>query len=120
VVRDGDVHVTDAFYATRRRKWAKRTGDGTIITIRIEPEDEAYSYAEIKAYWGYTVTPFAEATGYHKNEVHAMLKAECMQEGKTSITELSREEFRAYREAADQKAREWCPDAFALLDLRSA
>ena len=60
--------------------------------------------------------PFCEWTGYHKHEAHAMLKAECMPEGKTSITELSREELRDYTTAAEHTAREWSPEAFAIMD----
>jgi hypothetical protein len=120
VVRDGDIHVTDEFYKTRRQKWAKRTGDGTALTIRIEPEEDAYTYAQIKHYWGYVVQPFCEETGYHKHEAHLLLKAECMPEGKTSLTELSREELRDYAAAAEQTAREWCPEAFLLYDDRKS
>jgi hypothetical protein len=116
VVRDGDVHVTDEFYKTRRQRFAKRIGDGVLLKIRIEPADEAYTHGDIKHYWGHVVDPFCETTGYHKHEAHAMLKAECMPEGKTSITALNREELRAYTEAAEQTAREWCPEAFALMD----
>lgn len=116
VVRSGDVHVTDHFYRTRRMKAAKRWGDGCLLSIRIEPEDEAYTYGQIKHYWGHVVTPLSDDTGYHKAEVHAMLKAECMPEGKTSITELNKDELSLYTEAAEQKAREWSPDAFALYD----
>lgn len=118
VVRDADVHVTDSLYQHRRKRAAKRWGDGCLLQIRIEPTDEAYSYGQIKHYWGHIVTPLSDETGYHKAEVHVMLKAECMPEGKTSITELNKEELTRYSEAAEQKAREWCPDAFALHDRR--
>jgi hypothetical protein len=73
---------------------------------------------EVRHYWGHVVDPFCQETGYHKHEAHTLLKAECMPEGKTSITELSREELRAYTEAAEQTAREWCPEAFLLYDNR--
>ena len=120
VVRDDDVHVLDSFFVTKRKQAAKRWGAGTALRIRIEPEDEAYTYAAIKHYWGHIVTPFCDSTGYHKHEAHAMLKSECMPEGKTSITELNGEEMSAYSEAAEQKAREWCPEAFFLSDRGAA
>jgi hypothetical protein len=117
VVRDADIHVVDRpRYVTQRRKFAKKWGDGVALKIRIEPEDEAYTYGDIKHYWGHVVDPFSQETGYHKHEAHTMLKAECLPEGKSSITELSREELRAYTEAAEQRAREWCPEAFVLYD----
>lgn len=111
-----DIAICDQFYKTRRQKAASAWGEGRALKIRVEPEEEAYTYGQIKHYWGHVITPFCETTGYHKDEAHTLLKAECMPEGKTSITELSGEELRAYSEAAEQKAREWCPDAFVLYD----
>lgn len=115
-VRKGDIVVCDAQYETKRKRAAKSWGDGTALKIRVEPEEDAYTYGDIKHYWGHVVDPFSQETGYHKHEAHLLLKAECMPEGKTSITELNREELRAYSEAAEQKAREWCPEAFLLYD----
>jgi hypothetical protein len=119
VVRDDDVHVVDPFYKTKRIRAAKRWGNGTALKLRLEPEEEAYTYGDIKHYWGHIVQPFCDWTGYHKHEAHLMLKVECMPEGKTSITELSRDEFRNYIEAAEQTAREWCPEAFAIMEPRA-
>ena len=118
VVREGRIHICDNYYRTRVGKAAKKWGDGAVLTIRIEPEEDAYTYAQIKFYWGYVVQPFCEETGYHKHEAHVLLKAECMPEGKTSITELNRDELKAYTDAAEQTAREWCPEAFILYDER--
>lgn len=95
-------------------------GEGEAVVIRVEREADAYTYQALKHYWGFIVTPVSEHTGYHKQEVHQLLKAECLVEGKTSITELSGEEFQLYREAAEQTARTWCPEAFALADRRFA
>lgn len=93
-----------------------KPADGEVFVIRVEREEDAYTYAALKHYWGYVVTPFAEDTGYHKHEAHKLLKAECMPDGKTSITELNRQEMKDYALAAEMKAREWAPDAFALLE----
>ena len=120
VVRDGRIHICDEFYRTRSAKSSKKWGDGTALTIRIEPEEDAYTYGQIKHYWGFVVQPFCEETGYHKHEAHLLLKAECMPEGKTSLTELSGEELRDYAAAAEQTAREWCPEAFLLYDDRKS
>lgn len=116
VVHNGQIRITDLLYKAHAARMAKHWGEGAALRIRIEPEEEAKSYGQIKHYWGHVVTPFCEWTGYYKHEVHAMLKAECMPEGKTSLTELSREEMAAFSEAAEQTAREWAPEAFTLYD----
>lgn len=116
VVRDGDVHVTDSYYASRRKRFAKSVGDGVFLRIRIEPKDEAVAYGQIKFYFGRIVGPLVEHTGYRQDEWHLMLKSQFLQEGKTSITELSHDEMRDYIEACEQWARETLPEAFALYD----
>jgi hypothetical protein len=117
VVKDGEIKFLDkTAFVMASLKAAKTWGEGRALKCRIEPEEDAYTYAQLKHYWGRIVTPFCESTGYHKHEAHLMLKAECMPEGKSSITELSHEELARYAEAAEQKAREWCPDAFLLYD----
>lgn len=117
VVREGRLHIIDGrFHRKRVLRACKKWGNGAALKIRIEPEEDAYTYAQLKHYWGYVVHPFCEDTGYHKHEAHLMLKAECMPEGKSSLTQLNREELRAYTEAAEHTAREWAPDAFILYD----
>lgn len=116
VVNRGQIRITDFLYKARAERAAKSWGDGTVLKIRIEPEEDAKTYGQVKHYWGHIVGPFSEWSGYHKHEVHAMLKAECMPDGKTSLTELTRDEMSAFSEAAEQTAREWAPDAFVLYD----
>lgn len=112
VVRDGDVHVTGDHYRARRQLAAKKWGDGCALTIRIEPEEEAWRYADAKHYYGHLVTPVAEFTGETKHDVHLRLKALYLPDGKTSITELDREEFKAFLEAVEQGIREDLPEAW--------
>lgn len=120
-VQDGHLVIVDEpGYRKRIERAAKKWGNGTALKVRIEPEEDAYTYGDIKHYWGHVVQPFCDDTGYHKHEAHLLFKAECMPEGKTSITELNREELRAYTEAAEQTAREWAPDAFALYDAHAS
>lgn len=102
----------------KRKLRQMKLGQGEIVVIRVEREAEAYDSATLRYYWGQVVTPFAEYTGYHKQEVHLLLKAECMPEGKTSVTQCNRQEFHDYVVAAEATAREWCPDAFELHEPR--
>ena len=74
VVRDGDVHVTDSLYATRRKRWAKKIGDGVVITIRIEPADEAIKYRQFKHLYGHLYTPVSARTGETVADVAIRMK----------------------------------------------
>jgi len=128
VVRDGDVHVCDAFYATRRKKAAKLWGDGTSLRIRIEPEDEAWRHADAKHLYGHLYSPVSKRTGETVAEVHIRMKAQFMpDDGRTSITELNREEMKNFMESVEQDIRENDPDswedcvaAMALYERRTA
>ena len=117
VARAGVLKLVDEGAYTRGVRGMK-PGDGEVFVIRIEREAEAYSLQHLRFYWGQVVTPVSEYAGYSKEEFHRMLKAECLPEGKSSITELDRDEFKDYVMHADIKAREWCPDAFALMEDR--
>jgi hypothetical protein len=115
-VQDADVIPMEADYVPRKRRAAKRWGEGRAIIIRMEPEDEGASEGQRRYYFGRVLKPFSDYTGYRMDELHSMLKALCMQEGKTSITELNDEEMRDYTEAAEHTLREWCADAYLLTD----
>lgn len=128
VVRDGDVHVTDAFYKTRRLRAAKKWGDGACLKIRIEPEEEAWKHSDAKHLYGHLYAPVSRRHGETVAEVHLRMKAQFMpDDGRTSITELNREEMKAFIESVEQDIREndpdsWgdCLDAMALYERRSA
>jgi hypothetical protein len=117
VVRDGRIHITDEnFYRTRAERFAKKLGNGTMLKIRIEPEEEAISDGQRRYYFGRIVKPLVEYTG--DLDVHDNFKAALIQDGRTSITQLSREEMAFFIEAAEFFAHTKCPDAFALEDRR--
>lgn len=121
VVGGGKVVICDeSLYRTRIKRACVKWGDGTALTIRVEPEEEAMSAGQRRYYFGQVLAPFCDYTGYRKDELHELVKSECMPDGKTSITQLNHEEMRDYVEAAEQTLREWCPDAYALYDTRSA
>lgn len=112
VVRDGDIHVTDPLYKTRRQRYARKVGEGVCLRIRIEPEDEAYTYGQIKHYYGHLISPVSEFTGETKADVHLRMKALYMPDGKTSLTELNREQMESYIESVSQHLREEIPEAW--------
>lgn len=116
VVRDGDVHVCAANYSTRRKRAAKRWGDGCSLTIRIEPEEDAYTYGQIKHYYGHIVSPLSEWNGEFLSEWHLRLKAMFMPEGKTSITQLNRAELEEFTRQCEVYAHTSHPEAFVLYD----
>lgn len=116
VVRDGDVHVTDAHYKARRQKSASKWGDGTVLTIRIEPEDEAYTHAQLKHYYGHIVTPLSEWNGETVTEWDLRLKGLFLPEGKTSKTQCNRDELAKFIESCEVYAHTNHPEAFALYD----
>jgi SpoVK/Ycf46/Vps4 family AAA+-type ATPase len=60
--------------------------------------------------------PVVDYTGYSKTELHLMAKALFMPEGKTSLTELNREELREYTEHVERWLREECADAYGLME----
>lgn len=128
VVRDGDIHVTDALYKTRRQRWAKKVGDGTVLTIRVEPQDEAWKHSAAKHLYGHLYTPVSKRTGETVADVHMRMKATHFpDDGRTSLTELNQDEMRSYTEAVEQDIRENDPDswedcvaAMALFERRRA
>lgn len=113
VVREGRIVLCDDYYKARAARASKKWGDGTALQIRIEPEDEAWRYADAKHYYGHLITPVADCTGETTADVHLRMKALYMpDDGRTSITELNRDEFKAYIEAVEQCLREEMPEAW--------
>lgn len=88
-------------------------GDGEELIVRIERPDDAYTAGQVRAYWGFVIGPLHRWSGHARNELHAMFKAALLDEGKTSLTQLSREEMDTFLREAEVLAREECPDAFA-------
>ena len=120
VVRDGDVHVTDACYKTRRQRAAKRWGDGTVITIRIEPEDEAVRLDQYRHLFGHVFQPVVDTDcGHTKAELCLMAKAQFMpDDGRTSLTELNADEMADFIRQCEVWLHTEFQDAFVLFDMR--
>lgn len=128
VVHDGEIHVTDPHYKARRQRAAKSWGDGCALKIRVEPEEDAWRHSDAKHLYGHLYTPISRRHGETVAEVHLRMKAQFMpDDGRTSITELNREEMKAFIESVEQDIREtdpdsWgdCLDAMALYERRTA
>lgn len=121
VVFEGRIKLIDEFaYRTLSARRAKQWGEGTPITIRIEPQDEAWQHGDVKHLFGHVYEPVCEYTGYSKTELHLMAKSLFMPEGKTSLTDLNREELREYTEHVERWLREECADAFVLYEYGAA
>lgn len=114
VVRDGDVHVTEARYTLRRQRYARHLGDGVMLTIRIQPADEAYTLGQLKHLYGHLYAPVSKRTGETVAEVHLRMKLQFMpDDGRSSLTELTGDELKAYTESVEQDIREHDPDSWA-------
>lgn len=71
--------------------------DEQALIMRVEPEAEAWTYADIKHYWGHLVSPFTKANpGWTVGETHTYFKSLFIREGAWSLTELNREELRDF------------------------
>ena len=99
--------------AIRRMKF----GAGETLIIRVESEAEAWRHSDVKHLFGHIYAPVLEfgETGYTKTEFHTVEKAFWMpDDGRTSITELNREELQDYTRLCEKQLREEFPDAFEL------
>lgn len=128
VVRDGDVHVTEHFYSAMRKQAAKKWGDGVLLTIRIEPADEAATWAHHKHLHGHLLTPTSDYTGYTVTELKSDMKARFLPDGMTSTTQMNAEQFSEFNRSVEQCIREeypsecWerCAAAMAMSDRRKS
>ncbi len=114
VVRDGKIHICDEdFYRTRSARFAKHWGDGASLKIRIEPEDEAAQWSDWKYLFGYVFTPVSEDTGHTIDELCLMAKVKFMpDDGRTSLTQLNREELKEFTRATEEWLRTERPEAY--------
>lgn len=119
VVRDGDVHVVEPFYQTRRVEAAKFWGDGVELTVTIEPSPQAVSRGQQKYYFGAIVRPLVEYTGYPRDKWHKAFKKVLMpDDGRKSITQLNHDEMAEFMAVAEYYAVEKHPQAFADFEIR--
>lgn len=108
-----DVHVTDPYYRTRRRRAAKKWGVGCALKIRIEPEEQAWRHSDGKHLYGHLYKPVSERTGETVAEVHLRMKSQFLpDDGRTSITELNRDEMKSFIESVEQDIRENDPESW--------
>lgn len=116
VYADGKVKVLQQEDFVKRIAAAK-WGQGTSLVVRVEPEDEAWRHSDVKHLFGHVYGPVVEYCGYTKLELHKMAKAQFMPEGKTSLTELNREEMKEYTSAVEQWLRTECGEAFEFVGI---
>lgn len=118
VVKDGRIaFVDDNFYRTRSAEMVKRWGNGACLKVRIEPEEEAYTYAQLKHYYGAIVTPLSEWNGDSKVEWDDRLKAMFLsEEKKGEKSNCNRAELADFVKQCEVYAHTNHPEAFALYD----
>lgn len=84
--------------------------DREAVVVRIEREQDAKTYGQMKYWHGYVLAPLVDYTGDHDWRLY--LKAMFLPEGKHSLTELTYDEMRAFTEQCEAWAREHCPEAY--------
>lgn len=113
VVKDDDIVILEEHWSAKKARAAKRWGQGIALVFRIEPESEAWRHADAKHLYGHLYAPVSKRTGEPVAEVHLRMKAAFFPEdGRTSLTDLNREEMRTYIESVEQEIRENDPDSW--------
>ena len=114
VFTEGRVQLVDEFaYRACVKRAGKKWGEGAALIVRVEPEDEAWRYSDAKHLYGHLYTPVSQRTGEPVSEVHWRMKAAYFPEdGRTSLTQLNREEMKTYIESVEQDIRETDPDSW--------
>ncbi|MEQ1726756.1 MAG: hypothetical protein ABL982_00130 [Vicinamibacterales bacterium] len=108
------VLLAEAMPAYQRALASRHWPEGTELTLRVEPAAEAWRHSDMKHLFGHFIAPLAEETSGSVIETKEMLKALFMPEGKSSLTELSREELRAFTDHVERFIIENAPDVLAL------
>lgn len=108
-----DVAVLADHFTARRRRAAARWGAGCSVVCRMEPADEAWRHADAKHLYGHLYAPVSKRHGETVAEVHLRMKSQFMPEdGRTSITQLNKDEMRSFIESVEQEIRENDPDSW--------
>lgn len=113
---DGErLRLDDApvFNAGMRRL---KLADGEHVTLRVERTDDAWRHSDVKHLFGHVYAPVVEYTGFSKTELHLLAKSLYMPEGRTSITELNRDELRDFTNEVEQWLRTEVWEAFERRD----
>jgi hypothetical protein len=112
VYRDGKLHLMDPVVFNAGLKRLK-PGEGETFVITVTPEADAIWLGQYRYFFAAIVTPLSEYTGYPKAWVHEFLKALFYpKDGRTSLTQLSRQEFADYISTCEEFARVEFWDAF--------
>lgn len=86
---------------------------GERFVIRVEREEEAWRWSDVKHLYGHLYKPVSRRTGETEAEVHLRMKVNFFPEdGRTSLTQLNREEMKAFTESVEQDIRENDPDSW--------
>lgn len=112
VVVDGDIVITEDFYLTKRRSYARKAGDGTVLRIWFETAEQSVKHWQYEYLFGYVFKPVAIETGHTKDEVCIWCKVNFMPEPKWSLTELTFEEMDQFTKQSEEWLRANCPKAF--------
>lgn len=111
VVDAGKIRILDEdYYRTRASRAAKKWGDGTPLKVRIEPEPDAKTHAQLKYFHGYVLEPMVNYTG--DIDMKLQMKFMFLADWQTSLADLSYEEMKVFTEKAQAWARTVCPEAF--------
>lgn len=115
-VWDGEqqrLHLADQAItnAAVRRKF--KPGDGESFVVLVMRPEDSITWGDFKHLYGHLYAPVSRRTGETVAEVHVRMKAAFMpDDGRTSITELSRAEMKAFTESVEQDIRENDPDSW--------
>ena len=114
---EGRLRLDDEmlFVAGLRRM---KLGDGEEAVVRVERKADAYTYAQLKEYWGFVIKPIHKWSGHARTELHSMFKSALLIEGQTSLTQLNREEMSTFLIESHALAREECWEAFERFEDR--
>jgi hypothetical protein len=105
--------VLDAQLAEAYRKDVARMGwpDGTDLVLTLQPATEEWRHSDTKYLFGYLYRPFwNHYEGWTEGETHLHFKSKYLPDGKASLTELDREEMRAYIDVVRRDILENHPD----------
>lgn len=129
-VWDGDqqrLHLAEQAITNKAIRQKFKPGNGESFVVLVMRPEDAIAFGQYKHLYGHLYSPVAETTGETVADVHLRMKAEHYpDDGRSSLTELSRAEMKAYIEAVEQDIREtdpasWdaCCSAMALYERRT-
>lgn len=127
VVDSGKVRIVDEFaYRLQLNARAAEWGEGRMLKARLEPAENAATWAHHKHLHGHLLKPVSDWTGYTETELKVEMKARFLPDGMRSTTEMDAEQFDEFNRNVAQCIREeypsecWdaCAAAMALTEQR--